>query len=252
MKIELSLYFYRHKPLWVLLILIILGCALQYLILDGTIDSVKEAIEVSSETLIYQNFTMDTVFFLALIYYIYCAASSIITDRRNGVLMYSFVKNISTLNIMSKKLGSAYIFILIGNTVLIAAITLVSYMLYGMDAQLAANALILLLAKTYTALFYATLAIMFALLFNNYVLVLSIMFIMELAKVGSYSLMKDWPIYDFIILSHLDISYHFDLPSTGVDRGFPLAFTLLIYVMYAAALIALSLYIFNKKRGSLL
>ncbi len=72
-----------------------------------------------------------------------------------------------------------------------------------------ANAFSLLIMKTYTAVFYVNLAVLFAILVNNYVFVLSILFIVEIAKVGLYSLLKDLFISRFIILNHLDISYFF-------------------------------------------
>ncbi|MFD3261633.1 hypothetical protein ACE3MQ_23845 [Paenibacillus lentus] len=253
MNNEFKLYFYRHKPLFIFACFIILGCWLQYVILSGgNIDAVKEALSVNSAGLIYQNFAIDTIAFLSMVYFIYCAASSIISDKKNGVFIYSFVKNIPPAKIIANKLGAAYGFVVISNLFLILFASIVALFIYGGEAEMILNAFLLLITKSYTAIFYVTLAILFALVVNNYVFVLSVLFIIEMAKIGIYSLLNKFSFAKFIILNHIDISYFFNLPSTGVDRGFSLPFTLFIYIVYIVIIQILALYTFSKKRGRLI
>jgi ABC-2 type transport system permease protein len=224
-----------------------------YLYFSGdNIYSVKKALVVDSAGLIYQNFAIETITFLSLIYFIYCAASSIINDQKNGVFIYSFVKNIPLRKILARKIVMAYAFVISSNLFVILLTSIISLLIYGGQKEMIINAFILLLTKSYTAIFYVTLALFFAFFVRNYVFVLSILFIVEMAKFGIYVLLNDFSFSKFIILNHIDISYFFDLPSTGVDRGYSLPFTILIYVIYIAVFQLLTYYIFTKKRERLI
>ncbi|MCK2003755.1 hypothetical protein MZM54_20435 [[Brevibacterium] frigoritolerans] len=250
---EFKLYYYRHNPFFILACFIILGCLLQNFILsEDNIESVKEALSVSSEGLIYQNFAIDTITFLSMVYFIYCSASSIINDKKNGVFIYSFVKNIPPIKILIHKLVGAYVFVVSSNLFLILFTSIVTLLIYGWRKEMIINAFLLLIAKSYTSIFYVTLAILFALVVNNYVFVLSVLFIIEMAKIAIYSMLNEFSFSKFIILDHIDISYFFNLPSTGIDRGYSLPFTLLIYMAYIIIFQLLAFYTFNKKRGMLI
>lgn len=250
---ELKLYFYRHNPFFITICFVILAGLVEYLILQGdNIETIKEALSVNSNSLIYQNFTVDMIMFLAMVYYIYCSASSIINDKKNGVFIYSFVKNIRPVKILINKLIAAYSFVVIMNVFLIFLTSIVTVFIYGGQKELVINSFVLLITKSYTSIFYVTLSILFALLINNYVLVLSILFIIEITKMGLYIFLEKFAISKFIVLNHLDISYFFNLPSTGIDRGYTLTFTLLIYMVYIIFIQITAAYIINRKKGSLI
>ncbi|MED3623051.1 hypothetical protein [Neobacillus thermocopriae] len=250
---EFKLYFYRHKPFLILTAFIFVGCMMQYFILSGeNISSVKDVLGVSSEGLIYQNFAADSITFLSLVYFIYCSASSIINDKRNGVFMYSFVKKVPSLKILTYKFTAAYSFVLTSNVYIILFTSIIALSIYGGEKEMIFNAILLLLTKSYTAIFYVSLGILFALLVNNYVFVLSIFFIVEMAKIGVYSVLNKFSFSKFIVLNHIDISYFFDLPSKGIDRGFSFPFTLLIYFVYLLLIVLMAFYTFTRKKGRLI
>ena len=246
---EFKLYYYRHKPFYVLTCFIILGCLLQYFVLSGDhMDSVKEAVSVVSEGLIYQNFAIDIITSFSMVYLIYCSASSIINDKKNGVFIYSFVKNIPPAKILVRKLLAAYGFVVSSHLYIVLFTSIVAFIIYGGQKEIIINGFILLITKSYTVIFYVTLAILFALVVSHYIFVFTLLIIIQIAKV-CMNLLNEFAFSKFIILNHMDISYFFELPSTGIDRGYSLVFTLFIYVVYIVIIYLLAFYTFTKKRG---
>lgn len=251
---EIKSYFFRHRPIYMLPIWIIIGCGIQYLmLLNGNINDVKDAVSTESITLIYQNFSIDIIAFFTLMYCIFCSVSSIpsiIIGGKNSI--YPSVKQISPWVVIFNKIAASYFFVLICNAIIILTTSFIAILLYGVDKNVFLNAFFLFVAKAYSSLFYVTVSILVALVLKKYILVLAVFMIIGIIKVITFTNFQDTAIFDYIIFNHSDISFYFNLPSAGVDRGYTLLFSILIYLTYIFSFYCLSvLVLMQKNRSSL-
>lgn len=147
---EIKMYFSHHKPIYVILAAIMIGCGLQYFILSNeNMKSVQDALSEESESLIFQSFSVDIIALIALLYYIFCSAASIMKD---GV----FEKNKSTRKMILHKIYASYLFVFICNGIIVLSTSIIVIILYGFHHDIFYHALLLLIAKSYTAIFYVT------------------------------------------------------------------------------------------------
>lgn len=158
---EIKMYFSRHKPIYVILAAIMIGCGLQYFILSNeNMKSVQDALSEESESLIFQSFSVDIIALIALLYYIFCSAASIMKD---GV----FEKNKSTRKMILHKIYASYLFVFICNGIIVLSTSIIVIILYGFHHDIFYHALLLLIAKSYTAIFYVTWSMFLAVLFKS-------------------------------------------------------------------------------------